>query len=280
MKASEKNNKDTRWVFLKKGTCSRTMFYILDREYENPLEQLERAADPLAGGTMQHGHQCGLIQGATMAIGAEAHRRENDQGKRIALAVKATQELAISFKEKAGSLDCFDITESNFQRRSGFAKYMLSGKFLGCFRLADQWAPEAIKKAETGLQKNGQDLSAESMSCASELVKMAGGSEQEMTIAAGFAGGLALSGKGCGALSIAIWMATKKYEELNGNAPYPNPASKKVLERFLEATDYEFLCENICGKKFDSLDDHSKFVQNGGCKDLLNTLNEAIRIED
>lgn len=42
------------------GTCSRTFFYIINREFGFPHENEERAADPLAGGIVQQGYQCGM----------------------------------------------------------------------------------------------------------------------------------------------------------------------------------------------------------------------------
>ena len=91
MKASEKQRHDTRWVFLKKGTCSRTMFYILNREFDNPMEAEEAAVDPLAGGIMQHGYQCGLLWGSVMAAGAEAYSRNGDVDRATCMAVNASK---------------------------------------------------------------------------------------------------------------------------------------------------------------------------------------------
>jgi hypothetical protein len=45
---------DTREKFRELGTCSRTFFYLLNREFGYPAENEERAAAPLAGG-MQRG---------------------------------------------------------------------------------------------------------------------------------------------------------------------------------------------------------------------------------
>lgn len=86
MKASEKIKTDTKWVFIKQGTCSRTFFYILNREFGHPREAEERAIDPLAGGIMQNGYQCGQLWGAVMALGAEALRRTTNLQKATGLA--------------------------------------------------------------------------------------------------------------------------------------------------------------------------------------------------
>ncbi len=50
--------RDTKKVFRKLGTCSRTFFYILNREFGYLKETEEYAADPLAGGI----DYCSLIR--------------------------------------------------------------------------------------------------------------------------------------------------------------------------------------------------------------------------
>ena len=45
---------------------------VVDRSFDQPSELEEHAAGPLAGGIMQHGYQCGMIWGATLAAGAQA----------------------------------------------------------------------------------------------------------------------------------------------------------------------------------------------------------------
>ncbi len=68
---------------------------------------------------------------------------------------------------------------------------MLSGKFVGCFKLAGKWAPEALQAAREGLATNGREQPQETLSCASEVVRLMGGTEEEMALVAGFAGDLA-----------------------------------------------------------------------------------------
>jgi hypothetical protein len=59
---------DTRKIFWTKGPCSHALYYILNREFGHLKENEEHASDPLAGGIMQNGHQCGMIWGATLAV--------------------------------------------------------------------------------------------------------------------------------------------------------------------------------------------------------------------
>ena len=203
---SERVRLKAKRTFMKKGTCSRTFFYLLDREFGHPREDEERAVDPLAGGILQQGYQCGMLWGAAMAAGAEAFRRLEHPGRATGLAILATQQINSSFVDRTSSVDCEDITQTDFQNKRSFAKYMLTGKFVNCFVLAGKWAPEALEAARKGLDREGRELPEESLSCASELVKQMGGSEEEAAMVAGFAGGLGLGGSGCGALAAAVWM--------------------------------------------------------------------------
>lgn len=263
-------------TFLKKGTCSRTFFYILDREFGYPLDDEEKAIDPLAGGILQQGYQCGMLWGASMAVGAESFRRYKHPGQAIGVAILVTQHIMKSFVSRTANIECEEITNCDFQSGRNFAKFMLSGRFMYCFKLAGKWAPEALQVAKEGLSRNHTDLPEHSMSCASEVVKEMGGSEEEMVMVAGFAGGLGLSGNGCGALAAAVWMDSLiQNRKKTGKTSSFNPDSNLILKAFYEETDYEMMCDKICGKHFKSLDEHTEFVKNGGCKKLISIIANA-----
>ena len=270
MKASPALKQDTRWVFLKKGTCSRTLFYILNRESGHPQDNEERAIDPLAGGIFRQGYQCGMLWGAAMAAGAEAYRHGNGCGKSSALAIRATQHIMKSFAGRTRTHDCYDITSVDWTSRLDMTKYMISGKFIRCFQLADKWAPEAIRAVHEGLDQAMDDLPVSCLNCASEVVRKMGGNEQEAVMVAGFAGGLGLSGNACGALSAAIWMKTLGWcRENPGKSGYGYPGAAQMLEEFLKFTGYEFLCSIIAGRNFDTVEDHSEYIREGGCQKLI-----------
>jgi hypothetical protein len=265
-------------AFLKKGTCSRTFFYILDREFGHPREEEEKAVDKMAGGILQQGYQCGMLWGASMAVGAEAYRRYEDPGKATGVAIVATQRIMKSFEERTSSIECEDITQTDFQNKKSFARYMLSGKFVSCFKLAGKWAPEALEAAKEGLEVDQVDLPEETMSCASEVIRLMGGSEEQVLMAAGLAGGLGLSGNGCGALAAAIWMndLTQIKRGDKKTASF-DPNTDPTLKIFFEETDYELECEKICGQGFNTLDDHTDFLKKGGCKKLIEVLADTVR---
>ncbi|MCK5704260.1 MAG: C_GCAxxG_C_C family protein, partial [Cyclobacteriaceae bacterium] len=202
---SIKEKNDAKKLFRSLGACSHTFFHILNREYGHIKRIEERASDPFAGGIYQQGYQCGMLWGASMAAGAEAFRRYEDLDKAIGVTIKATQHIMESFKKRTDTIECYDITDCDWSSKMSMAKYFITGKFLSCFNLAEEWAPEAIDAAEEGLSKEW-DLPQECISCASEVAKKMGASDEEMVMVAGFAGGLGLSGNACGAFSAAIWM--------------------------------------------------------------------------
>ncbi len=274
---SKKIKRDTKRVFLKMGTCSRTFFYILNREFGFPLENEERAADPLAGGILQQGYQCGMLWGASLAVGAESFRRCGDRGRATGITIKATQHIMESFINRTKSADCIDITNCNWSSKWSIAKYFFTGKMFTCFKLAEKWAPDAIQSATEGLSLEQTDLPKQPISCASEVARKMGGSDEEMVMVAGFAGGLGLSGNGCGALSAAIWMNTlTEVREQNKKSSFSDPSTEKILKAFYDETDYEMLCNKISGQCFKTIDDHTEFIKNGGCDKLINVLARSL----
>jgi hypothetical protein len=276
MDHSKTTKSDAKKVFKKLGTCSRTFFYILNREFGHTKETEERAADPLAGGILQKGHQCGMLWGSALAVGAEAYRRFNDVDRAIGVAIVATQHVMDSFLDMENTINCRDITHCDFSNKWSFAKYFFSGRFLYCFKMAERWAPEAIQSAIDGLADKNTDLPPRSMSCASEVVKKMGASDEEIVMVAGFAGGLGLSGNACGALSAAIWMNSLKWsKEHLEKSSFFNPSAKKTLNTFNSVTESEMLCHKICKRHFNSLSDHSEFIKNGGCNKLIIALSKT-----
>ena len=267
-------------IFKEKGTCSRTFEYILNKEFDNPLPNEEQAADPLAGGIMRQGYQCGMLWGATLAIGAEAYKYTNDVNEASIRAIEATQNVMRSFIKKADSVNCRDITGCKMDTFYGMTKYMLKVMLQGmekstCFNLAEDWYHDAIESAASGLSKNGITEGQDVYNCAMEVVNNLGGSEKEMAMVAGFAGGMGLSGNGCGALSAAIWKRSLDWVEENpGKSAFGNKYAKSVLKKFMEVSNSEFECQQICNQKFESTRDHSEFIKKGGCRHIIDGISQ------
>ncbi len=278
--------RDGKKVFREKGTCSQTFFYLFDREFEHLKEIEERASDSLAGGIMQKGYQCGMLWGSSLAIGAEAYRRCDDLDQAMRVAIKATEAVMESFSEKENTINCREITRCDFSSRWSFAKYFLSGRFLHCFKLAQEWAPDAVQAALKGLEdgKNSGDAAQSNerncMNCASLVAKKMGASDERMVMVAGFAGGLGLSGGGCGALSAAIWMRSLSWcRENKGKSSFKNPEAVRAVQSFEEVTDGRFLCCELSGQTFKTYDQHVDFISQGGCEKLIGALTALLQVD-
>jgi len=217
-----------------------------------------------------------MLWGASMALGIESFRRSDNQGEAIAMAITATQHIMESFLNSSKSIECEEITDIDMTNKWSLAKYMLTGKMFGCFNLAAKWAPDAIKEAHVGLAIGLPDRANETKSCASEVINEMSGSNEEAVMVAGFAGGLGLSGNGCGALGAAIWKITLELVK-KGDWKYTlsNPTFDKILEKFYEASDYKMECSEICDRRFKTIDEHSDYIKNGGCNNLINVLAQS-----
>lgn len=283
MESPKLKTQDAKKVFRQCGACSHTFAHILNREFENPNELAELALNPLAGGILNQGQQCGMIWGAALAAGAEAYRRHKDQDLAMAVAVTATQHIVDSFEKRSHTVNCKEILGYNIGTVLGLARLMISTTLKGmdnsqCFNLAEDWAPEAVESGREGLDQTELEITQKPRSCASEVVQKMGGSEEERLMVAGFAGGLGLSGNGCGALSAAIWMQTLRWCRDNPGKlpPYlKNKSTKKILKSFNELTGSEMLCKKITEQHFESINEHSDFLKDGGCEELIDGLARA-----
>lgn len=178
-----------------------------------------------------------------------------------------------SFLNSSKSIECEEITNTDFNNKFGLAKYMFTGKMFVCFNLAARWAPEAIKTAHEGLSVKLSTNAKQTKSCASEVIKKMGGNDEEAVMVAGFAGGIGLSGNGCGALGAAIWKITLELVK-TGDWKYTlsNQTFDNILEKFYEASDYEMECSKICGKQFKTVEEHTEYINNGGCSKIIDVL--------
>ena len=280
MESTKTKSQDTKTIFKQCGACSHTFAHILNREFGRPNELAELALNPLAGGIMNQSQQCGMIWGAALAAGAEAYRRHRDKDLAMAVAITATKELVSSFEKRAETVNCGEILGYNLSNVLGVARLMVSNTLKGmenskCFELAEAWAPEAVASAKKGLGQSDTTITPKPVSCASEVVRKMGGSQEEILMAAGFAGGLGLSGNACGALSAAIWMQTLQWCRKNpGQIPpyFKNKPAKQILKTFKKLTGAELSCEKITGQKFENIESHTTYIKSGGCNELIDSL--------
>ncbi len=276
---------DTKAVFRQCGTCAQTFAHLLNRAFEHPSPEHERATGLLAGGILREGHQCGMLWGAALAVGAEAYRRSDTPEQAEALALAATQQVVASFLARTNTVNCREITGVNMTTFTGLVRFMIKTLATGmndslCFNLAEAWAPEAIAAGEAGLDKPPAELPERPLNCASEVARRLGATAEEAAMVAGFAGGLGLRGHGCGALAAAIWMQSLRWCQAHpGKTPpfFHNPGAKRLLNTVQKQTGGEMACRTISGQFFESVKDHADFIRNGGCAELMDGLVEAGR---
>ncbi|MBT3232500.1 MAG: C_GCAxxG_C_C family protein [Calditrichaeota bacterium] len=261
-------------TFLKLGTCSETVVNLLDRAFDNPLVLEENASQPLAGGIMQHGYQCGMIWGASLAAGAQAYKLYGAGPEAETRAIIASQRLVESFQVRHNTFNCLEITD--IDKSSSTMKmifvFLIKGGTIGCFRMAGWYAPIALNDIQITLSDKNIEVPSSPVSCVSLLAQKMGMSDRHAVMAAGLAGGIGLSGGGCGALGAAIWILGMKSKEETGKVDFKNPKAQDKIDEFLKSTNYKFECSEIVGRKFGSVNDHAAYVCGGGCEEIIEVL--------
>ena len=234
---------------------------------------------PLAGGIMQYGYQCGMLWGGALAAGAQAFRQFGPGAEAETKAILAASRLIESFRDRNKEINCFEITEIEWKPSSNrdllgqVVKFFLKGGPIRCFRMAAKCAPVVHDAITTTFSENHYETPSPPVSCASVLAQKMGVSQMHVVMAAGFAGGIGLSGGGCGALGAAIWIigmnSIKGGSEKFDFAP---PGASEMVDQFVECTDYEFECIKIVGRKFENVVDHAEYLNAGGCSKIIEVL--------
>jgi hypothetical protein len=263
-------------TFLRRGACSDTMVTVLNRAFRHPSPVTERPSQPLAGGIIQYGYQCGLVWGAALAAGAEAQRRFGSGPEAETKAILAAQRIVEAFRgQNQTHVNCMEITEMT--KSSSTMKmvtyFLIKGGTIGCFRRAARFAPVALREIDAALSAEPVATPPAPVSCAALMARRLGASEEHAVMAAGLAGGIGLCGGACGALGAAIWVAgIKVLGQGATRIAYKAPHAEALIGRFLKCTNYEFECSAICGRKFDGAADHASHLRAGGCAQLIEGL--------
>ncbi len=242
------------------------------------MESEERAADPLAGGIAGRGYQCGMLWGATLAAGAQAYRLFGSGPEAEAGAISAAQRIVESFRDQNNNINCFEITEVDMSspKMGMIARFLLKSGIRGsCFGMAARYASAAFGEIDAALSEKHVQAPPAAVSCSAMLAQKMVASDMHTVMAAGFAGGIGLSGGACGALGAAIWMAGLNILNDGGKLGYKDPSVLDAIERFLKCTGYEFECSKIVGRKFESIGDHASYLREGGCSEILKVLATA-----
>ncbi len=245
---------------------------VVDSSFGHPLELEEKATMQLAGGIMNQGYQCGMLWGASLAAGAEAFRLHGPGGKAETEAIIASQRLARSLHQKHNNINCLEITEINLKSKLGILKLFLKGGPVKCTRMIAGYAPVAFNDIKTGIDENPGETSSSSVSCAAVLAQKAGLSEMHQVMTAGFAGGIGLSGSGCGALGAAIWILCMKSVREGLSNKDINSKVNALIDKFIKTANFELECSEIVGRKFESIEDHAAYLSDRGCSKIIDML--------
>ena len=259
-------------TFIKVGTCSQALLNVLDRAFDHPLKLEESASDPLAGGIVQHGYQCGMLWGAALAAGAQAYRLYGPGPQTEAVAIIAAQRVVESFRGLYNHINCMEVTDTKMQTKMEIFRFLIKGGPIGCLRMASRYAPVAFSEINTAFSEKNIEAPFPPVSCAAMLAQKMGVSDMQRTMAAGFAGGIGLSGGGCGALGAAIWILGMNNPKERIVKQVPGSMVGNTIERFLKCTDYRFECSEIVGRKFESANDHAGYMRDGGCSKIIDVL--------
>ena len=254
-----------------------TIMSVVDRSFDRPLEVEENASKPLAGGVANMGYQCGLLWGAALAAGAQSYHFYGPGPQAESEAILVTQRLVEAFRTRTKSINCLEITGMDMQKGTGSLKFLLKGGPIYCLFLAAGYTRETyneIYSAFSGGTSSAEHIEAPSppVSCATVLAKRVGVSEMHAVMAAGFAGGIGLSGGGCGALGAAIWITAMGRPAGIDGFSYAGTWVNDTIERFLESSGNEYECADIIGRKFENIGAHAEYLRSGGCSEIIEAL--------
>lgn len=237
----------------------------------------ERAADPLAGGLMQ-GYQCGQLWGSALAAGAQAYRQLGPGPRAEAAAVLASQRIVAAFRERNRQTDCraltgIDLNDMQQQALGTFLKMFLGGGIVRCFSMSAACAHRSYREIDAALSDVPVEAPDAPVSCSALLARKMGLTEIQTVMAAGFAGGIGLSGGACGALGTAIWIAgMRKAGQQEANLLLGDPAIAGVIDRFAGISDHKFECSKITGRRFADVAGHAAYLREGGCAQIVDGL--------
>jgi len=249
---------------------------VVDAAFDHPLKIEEEAAAHLAGGIANHGYQCGMLWGAALAAGAQAYRLLGPGALAETAAILTTQRLVEAFRNHTKQkINCVEITGLNLQGKSEaqpILKFILKGGPIFCFRLAAKYAQDTYDEITRTFTENHSEAPESPVSCASMLAEKMGASEMHTVMAAGFAGGIGLSGAACGALGAAVWITVMNDPTEKAGGLGSNPRVNEVFSRFASTTGNKFACSEIVGRRFEDVEQHASYLRDGGCAQIIQAL--------
>lgn len=280
---------------LRRFSCSETTLTILNAAASLGWKELEEAADPLCAGLVaEMDGACGLLWGASLAAGVRARALIPDPAGVREATLAASIGLVEAYRRAGHPFDCAQITGLNTWN---FARYMLKGNIRVCSRLISGMAPEFhaiidrtidVHRAR-GPAGRCRNCAVEAYDRVCRAIDLA--ADGTGAVAAGFAGGLGLSGNACGALAAAILAVSMKYfternrpkhsmirSDLQGlflGVGWMRP-SMEIARRFRAGFPGK-TCRSIAGRAFASADELAAHLDSGRCERVLEAVAAAAR---
>jgi hypothetical protein len=230
----------------------------------------------LAGGIMGQGYQCGQVWGAALAAGARAYQIYGGGAQAETAAVIAAQRLMNVFNAKYHAINCSDLTVRDMKVPQQALKFLAKGGPIRCFSMTAGYASTTARELNAAFPAEPPASAPAPISCTAALARGLGLSELHVSMAAGLAGGIGLSGEGCGVLGAAIWIASLRDAQTDAGFSYNNPKANALIEKFLESSGYEFECHKITGRRFGNVYEHASYVRDGGCQQIITALAAAV----
>ena len=249
---------------------------MLDHAADTPSGIEERAAMHLAGGVSNHGYQCGILWGGALYAGARAYRQHGSGRPAETKAIMATQRVLELFRSLTkNKTNCRDMTGLDLTGKIRLTreslKFLVRGGPVYCVRVLVKYARAIYDDMPTAFPEIQGDT-ARPVSCASRLAQKAGASDQHAVTAAGLAGGIGLSGGGCGALGAAIWIYAMNHRKDPGINRLPYAGIDAMIDELSRKTGGKLECGAIVGRRFENVSDHAEFLRDGGCDEIIEAL--------
>ncbi|MFC2014219.1 C-GCAxxG-C-C family (seleno)protein [Chloroflexota bacterium] len=139
--------------------------------------------------------------------------------------------------------------------------------------MAVRYAPAVFSEINTTLSEIHIEAPSPPVNCSSMLAQKMGLSDMHTVMAAGFAGGIGLSGGVCGALGAAIWINEMNSRKEGDGLKVSYSRASDTIDRFVKsAADFRYECSEIAGRRFENVGDHAGYLRDGGCSEIIEVL--------
>ncbi len=279
--------------FLMHFSCTEPMLVLLNSASDTPKKILEEAIDPFSAGVLSEMDGiCGVYWAAAVAAGIRSSISNNESPVAAVKTLTAVQAVMSLNKHSEKSIRCGDLTGLD---RWNLSAFIAGGNVKKCHDRLARSAMPFHWVIDQNLAEF-QNVDTPCMNCAvmaySRVVDILEiQTETDPVVAAGFAGGLGLSGNVCGALAATLLASGVKYfENRNSKQGMIGAGLQGVYmgDRWVKPLLYIFRefyrrlgfkhCREKTGRIFQSPLALSTYLDEDNCQDVFSCL-ESLLIE-